>query len=131
VTFESGSKLQEIQECALPGCPSLSSICLPAAVSKIDAMAFVGSSIAEIVFDGENPNYFVSWPFLIGLNRTTLVRFIGLAENVIIRPMDELNLPGIERSAFAFCSTLRSLAFRLALRFWASSVSWRTRPFLN
>jgi hypothetical protein len=38
-----------------------------AAVSEIDVFTFFGSSIEDIHVADENPNYFTSGPFLIGV----------------------------------------------------------------
>jgi hypothetical protein len=72
-------------------------------------MAFYPSLIDEIHFDGENPNYFVSGPFLIAITKMTLIRYFGWSSNVILDALGELGLTAIGPSAFDFCSMLESI----------------------
>jgi hypothetical protein len=84
LTFESGSKLREIQSYAFADCPSLKSIFIPASVSVLSGNSFGQSSIGEIVVDEANPFYCTSGQFLMTLDETKLVRYSGSAENVIL-----------------------------------------------
>jgi hypothetical protein len=84
LTFESGSKLREIQSGAFHSSLSLKSIFLPASLSAIDGSSFFMSAIEAIGVDDANSNYFVHRPFLIGVEGMTLVRWFGQADDVII-----------------------------------------------
>jgi hypothetical protein len=109
LTFESGSKLREIQAAAFMRCQSLKSFSLPASVSVIAGSAFLESSIEEILVDAANPNYFASGQFLIGVDGMTLIRYFGHAEDLGIDCLSDLGLRQIGRSAFSQCSTLKSI----------------------
>jgi hypothetical protein len=90
------------------GCSSLKSIVLPAAVSEIDATAFIGSSIEDIHVDDENPNYCASGRFLIEVKGMILIRYFGNEEN-IIESLTNVNLRGIGPFGFSRRSTLKSI----------------------
>jgi hypothetical protein len=48
VTFEPGSKLRELEDCAFSDCPSLRSICIPKSVQKMDGSCFSDCGIRHI-----------------------------------------------------------------------------------
>jgi hypothetical protein len=107
--FESGSKLREIEGSAFWGCESLKSISLPASLSVVVASAFIRSYIEEIFVDGGNPHYFVSGPFLIGVDGMTLIRYFGRSADLGLDCLRDLGLRQIGRNAFSHCSTLKSV----------------------
>jgi hypothetical protein len=109
LTFESGSKLREIQSSAFGHCQSLKSLFLPASLSVIDGSTFLESSIEEISVDAGNPNYFVSGQFLIGVEGMTLIRYFGHRERLAIDCLCDLGLRQIGPDAFSYCSILKSI----------------------
>jgi hypothetical protein len=84
LTFEPGSKLRTMDNRVFCYCRSLRSIVLPASVLVVDGSPFVHSCFEEIVVEAGNTNCFSSLDSLISLNRTTLIRHFGLAENVLV-----------------------------------------------
>jgi hypothetical protein len=84
LTFEPGSKLRIMENQVFGNCPSLKSIVLPASVLVVDGSPFMHSCFEEIVVEAGNTTCFSSIDSLISLNRTTLFRHFGLAENVLI-----------------------------------------------
>jgi hypothetical protein len=109
LTFESGSNLREIQNCAFSRCESLKSIFLPASLSTLSADTFLSSSIEEVVIDAANPRYFVSGRFLIGVDGMKLIRYFGRAEDLGIDCLRDLGLRQICQNAFSYCSALKSI----------------------
>jgi hypothetical protein len=109
LTFESGSKLKEIHASAFSGCETLKSICILASVSLLDGAAFIRSSIEEILVDAANPHYFVSGPFLIGVDGMTLIRYFGHQKDLEPDSLSDLGLRQIGRNAFSECPALKSI----------------------
>jgi hypothetical protein len=77
VTFEAGSRLQEIQGGSFCRCRSLQSICLPASVRSMDGSCFVHSSLKEIVVESGNRFFRVNGPFLLDFAGVRIVRYFG------------------------------------------------------
>jgi hypothetical protein len=51
LTFESDSKLAQIQSKAFSGCAALTSICIPQGIQQLEFHWSVGSSLAIVVFE--------------------------------------------------------------------------------
>jgi hypothetical protein len=119
LTFESGSKLREIQDLVFSSCDSLKSIFLPASLSVIDGSAFLGSSIEDILVDAANPHYFVSGEFLIGVDEMILIRWFDHAEDLGIDCLSDVSLRQIGRCAFSHCPTLRSICIPASIEIFS------------
>jgi hypothetical protein len=65
VTFESGSKLSSIEYYAFAGCSSLSSISIPASITRIVWVCFDGCvSLSAVTFESPSSlSYFQNYPF--------------------------------------------------------------------
>jgi hypothetical protein len=106
--FESGSNLRGIEGCAFSGSQSFRSICLLPSVSAIDGSAFLWSSINEVRVDAASPHYFVSGPFLIGIDGMTLIRHFGDGKELGIDCLCDFGLRQIGPDTFRGCP-LRSI----------------------
>jgi hypothetical protein len=108
LTFESGSRLREIQNSAFGHCQSLKSLFLPSSVTVLTGSAFLWSSITEIVIDAANPHYFISRRFLIKFDGMTLIRSFGNGGDLSIDCLSDLDLIQIGPDAFS-CSAPKSI----------------------
>jgi hypothetical protein len=109
LTFESGSKLREIQDSVFSGCESLRSIFLPASLSIIPRQPFLMSSIKEVLVDAANPHYFVSGPLLVAVDGMALMRSFGRGADLEADCLCKLGLRQICEYAFSSCSALESI----------------------
>jgi hypothetical protein len=109
LTFESGSKLREIQGLAFAHCGRLKSICLPSSVSAISGSAFRLSSIESITVDGANPNYFVSGQFLIAIDGMELIRYFDHGGDLAVDCLCGLGLRQMVPELFSGCQRLKSV----------------------
>jgi hypothetical protein len=109
LTFESGSKLREIQSSVFDHCASLKSIFLPASLSTLSWQAFLSSSIEEVIIDAANPHYFASGRFLVAVDGMRLIRSFGRGDDLNADSLCKLGLRKICPNAFSNCSALKSI----------------------
>jgi hypothetical protein len=77
ITFESGSKLRELNGEAFFGCDSLKSICLPASLETIYSSSFPHCRGLRIEIESGNKFYRVFSDFVMDLNGQAILRYFG------------------------------------------------------
>jgi hypothetical protein len=130
VSFESGSKLREIDAFTFVGCQFLKSICLPASVEKISGESFATCPPINIEIDGGNPFLRVIGAFIMDLDGRKIVCHFGSDSEIEIPDTVETigervfhhrrsirrvsfgsdsHLREIENEAFGNCELLQSI----------------------
>lgn len=107
LTFEKGSKLQQIGKSAFYGCSQLTSICFPAALSQIDGATFRGSHFTSIQFEAENEHFCVQGHFVLDFKKVYIVHYFGQEETVQIPDQIE----AIGSDSFSLRTSIDSLSF--------------------
>jgi hypothetical protein len=136
VTFESGSALRQIEELVFSRCSSLDSICLPSSVEVVDGSAFSEMKILDISVVLGNSHFQVVGSYLLNSDGTKLIRYFGMDPDVTVMPEIQVVCKGcfqgcvflrnvifkspftlheIEKHAFVFCSSLRSLSIPVSV----------------
>jgi hypothetical protein len=122
LTFESGSKLKEIEEKVFCHCLFLHALSIPASVKKIHGSAFTDSGISMIVVGEGNADLAFCGGFLISVTETSVVRYFGHRQAVTLPTEIEsfspsslslepgLKLRRIGAGAFAHLSKLESIS---------------------
>jgi hypothetical protein len=145
VTFEPGSRLDEIESLAFFGCILLKSLCLPASVEMITAESFSDSGLKEILVESTNPFIRMDGPFLVDFPETWVVQYFGNEPEVTIPETIETIgrrcfssndaisrvqfprtsvLSSIRTMAFAHCKGLQSIAFPASVTTLGRSCFW-------
>jgi hypothetical protein len=107
ITFESGSRLSELQGWTFSGCMSLKSICLPASVQTLTGQNFAGSGLTQIGFDAANEYYHSIGDYVMDKRKPKLIRYFGPGSEIRI----EDDVEEIGPYAFCFCSWILSVGF--------------------
>jgi hypothetical protein len=105
VTFESGSRLERIEEEAFHR-TGLKSIIIPSNVASICGSAFPGS-LNSISISPDNQHFRIRDSFLEDINGSTIYRYFGSCDSVMI-PSSVLVLG---KSSFSWCKSLESVTF--------------------
>jgi hypothetical protein len=122
ITFEVGSKLQEIQGFALSGCTKLQSICIPASVEQMNGTSFTETGLINIEIENGNRHFEASNYFVKNLNG--LCRYFGTDSEIEVHRdfgphcfscCDSLQqitmnlISSIAESALTMCNNLQSV----------------------
>jgi cellobiose-specific phosphotransferase system component IIB len=106
VTFEDGSQLEQIEECAFSE-SGLKSIEIPPRVNFIDGSAFVDIAPDSISISSDNPNFRKSDSFLEDLSASRIYRYLGASSSIVIPASVVVLGP---RSFYA-CESLETVIF--------------------
>jgi hypothetical protein len=129
VVFEPGSKLHTIESYAFNKCPSLTTLRLPATVSRVSGLSFWQSGITNIELEPGSEFLSLENDCLIDLKRPRIIGYFGLSTQFAIPDAIEELAPGafagrfklnvqvgphsqlrsLADSAFHFCGTLSSI----------------------
>jgi hypothetical protein len=106
VTFESGSRLERIEESAF-SFGGLKSIEIPASVSFIDGSAFAGLSLNSVWVSPENIRFRVRDCFLEDFGGSTICRYFGSYPSIVIPS----SVVVFGQWSFHGCKSLESVTF--------------------
>jgi hypothetical protein len=107
LTFETGSKLTEIEERAFTDCPELPLLPIPASVKIISGLAFTNTGIATIAVDEGNADFEFIDDFLMNVTDNTAVRYFTSETDIELN--GEIEVIGV--GCFAQNDTLLSVTF--------------------
>jgi hypothetical protein len=108
LAFEAESHLTEIEEKVFNGCADLASLSIPASVKKIHGSAFANSGISQFYIEEGNAHFALCGCFLINVQATSVVRYLGDQGEIALTFGPGLKLPRIEAGGFAHVSGLKS-----------------------
>jgi hypothetical protein len=107
LTFESHSKLRQIRMWAFHGCKYLTSICIPASVSKMDGTTFLDSSLSTVAIEAGNQHFCVREHLILDIREVRVLWHFGSEATVQIPD----GIETIDRSAFRSHTSIRSVSF--------------------
>jgi hypothetical protein len=108
VTFESGSKLAQIDQSAFEGCIALRTIRLPASVEYIHPTAFRHSGLSRIDIDAGSQHFAVRGDLFLSIQPTlSVVCYVGTNP---VRAIDD-DIDKLGCSCLSDCQTLQEVRF--------------------
>jgi hypothetical protein len=111
VTFESGSRLDRIEEYAFFS-SELKSIQIPGMVTSIDGSAFAGLSLNSVSVSPDNMRFRLRECFLEDFSGSTIYRYFGSCRSIVI-PSSVIVLG---KQSFYECKSLESVTFESGSR---------------
>jgi hypothetical protein len=84
VVFEFGSRLSLIQNSAFWNCSNLKSICLPARLERLHSAALLWRHLTYLGIEAGNESFSISGNYLVNCNGTSIIGYVGQANEVCI-----------------------------------------------
>jgi hypothetical protein len=107
LTFETNSRLTQMDDEAFSGCSSLKSICIPASVQMISSSAFVNASFSKVEIEEGNRHFSIVSDYLMDIGRVAVLGYLGHDQFVHIHCDAEI----IGKHCFHCCSFIETLEF--------------------